>query len=236
MQQSLFEMDSREADRPLSVVIGGDPLALRRLLAIHAPLSPAILDCTYNRGVMWRGLDYPVVTMDIDPQWETEIVGDFRAIPLPAASVDVIVFDPPHVPIASATAGVSQRGDMVEWRSRYGLTPDDDGRRGENVNPLFRPFLTEAARVLRRNGIVLAKLVDFVHNHRYQWQHVDFVQAAWDAGMTPCDLLLKVGDARGNLKSGRWEAVHHLRGAHTYWIVVRNGVRCEPAWRAAREG
>jgi SAM-dependent methyltransferase len=209
--------------RPRSVVHGRDRDVIPLLLDLHARPSPRILDATYNRGVMWQGLDYVVTSMDIDPQFGTDVVGDFRSMPFLSGSFDVIVFDPPHLPAAAASEHSSGM-----WRTRYGITADGDYRQGDNVSPAFAAFLVEAKRVLRPDGIVLAKIADLVHNHRYQWQHVDFVNAAMAVGLTPCDAVIKVDPAGANLSSSKWVNVRHLRREHTYWIVVRKG-RCERA-------
>lgn len=210
--------------RPRSVLRGRDPEALGQLLRLHMPsAAPRILDATHNTGKMWRGLDYRVTSMDIDPRFEPDVVGDFRAMPLPDASFDVIVFDPPHLPVAAATAGSSKL-----WETKYGITADvGRGRDGANVSAQFVPFLREARRVLVPHGIVLCKIADLVHNARYQWQQVDFINAAREVGMTPCDMLIKADPSAGNLTSSKWKTVRHFRKAHCYWIVVRNSSRCD---------
>lgn len=209
--------------RPLSVVHGRDPEALDRLFDIHAVNAVDILDATHNKGVMWKGCSrQPTITNDIDRQWYTTMNEDCRSIPLPAGSLDVIVFDPPHLPAAVASAESSG----IEHR-QYGLGGQEDWRQGDNIVPLFDGFLVEAKRLLRPDGVVFAKLVDFVHNHRYQWQHVEFVLAAQAVGMTACDLIVKVDPTSANLKSSKWKRVHHMRRAHTYWFVIRNSTRCE---------
>jgi SAM-dependent methyltransferase len=207
--------------RPLSIVNGRDKDVIPLLLQVHAPEAPRILDATHNRGVMWKGLPYAVTSLDIAAEYEPDCVADCRAMPLADASFDVIAFDPPHLPAAVATAGSSGI-----QRTQYGLTQHGDYRQGDNVSPLFVPFLHEARRVLSPGGIVIAKLSDFVHNHRYQWSHVDFINAASAVGMTPCDVIIKADPCASNLKSSKWQNVRHFRRAHCYWIVVRNG-RCE---------
>jgi hypothetical protein len=149
-------------------------------------------------------------------------VADFTAIPFADGSYDIIVFDPPHLP----TNAASENSSKI-WEKSYGITSDGEGREGDNVSGMFIPFLKEAKRVLNKNGIVLAKIADIVHNHRYQWQHVDFVNATLEVGMTPCDLLIKCDPSAGNLQSSKWNNVKHLRKNHCYWIVVRNSSRCE---------
>lgn len=213
--------------RPESVVYGRDRDVIPLLLAVHAIADPDVLDATHNRGVMWKGLKYRVTSNDVDPQYGTDLVSDCRAMgEVPDSSYDVVAFDPPHLP-----AHVASPGSSGIERHQYGLTEVGDYRQGDNVSPLFAPFLSEAKRVLRPDGIVIAKLADFVHNHRYQWSHVDFINAALAAGMTPCDVIIKADPCASNLKSSKWSRVYHFRRAHCYWIVVRRGTRCEGASR-----
>lgn len=220
MSERLFALPRSE-----SVLYGRDPQALDILIGMHAAATPHILDATSNTGKMWRGCSYaPDVRMDIDPSFAPDVVGDFRAMPFDAESFDVIVFDPPHLPIAAASANSSGI-----WRERYGITSDKNrGRDGDSVSGQFTPFLSEAKRVLRADGIVLAKLADIIHNHRYQWHLVDFVCAVRSAGLTPCDLLIKRDPSGGSLKSSKWQNVRHLKRSHSYFVVVRKG-RCEKA-------
>lgn len=219
---TLFEQE-KEVGRPESVVYGRDKDVIPLLLAIHAVADPDILDATHNRGVMWKGLKYRVTTNDVDEQFDTDLTLDCRNMDIvPDSSFDVIAFDPPHLPAHAASANSSG----IE-RLQYGLTEHGDYRQGDNVSPLFAPFLHEAKRILRPEGIVIAKLADFVHNHRYQWSHVDFINAAFAEGMTPCDVIVKRDPAASNLKSSKWENVKHFRRAHCYWIVVRRDARCE---------
>jgi hypothetical protein len=211
-----------EDTRNRSILNGTDGDALCCLLSLHAVANPRILDCTYNTGKMWKGLDYRPIRMDIDGTLDLDIVADFAKIPFAADSLDVVVFDPPHLP----TAGMSQHSTLG-WDKTYGITARGDGREGDNVSGMFLPFLTEAKRVLSEDGIILAKIADLTHNHRYQWQHVDFIVSAQSVGMTPCDLLIKRDPMAGNIESGRWQQIKHLRKCHCYWIVVRNSLRCE---------
>lgn len=208
--------------RPESVLLGRDPEALEVVLAVHAKPDATILDCTFNTGKMWRGCAHqPSRTMDIDPEAAADVAGDFRAMPFEDGSFDVIVFDPPHLPNAYATNDRTTGHADV-----YGVRVQDQARQADNVHALFAPFLAEAGRVLTDNGIVVCKLTDLVHNHRYQWQLVEFVNAAKGAGLTPCDLLIKRDPCGGNLRSSRWKNVRHLKRVHSYFIVVRKG-RCE---------
>jgi hypothetical protein len=173
-------------------------------------------------GVTWGG---PVTYMDIDPSVEPDLVGDFRSMPIEDSSVDVLVFDPPHLPTAAASP--LSMGHMVR---NYGL---DRAHTGDDMaSAVMSPFLVEARRVLKDGGVIIAKLKDHVHNHKYRWILADWVCAVWEAGLVPCDLRVKIDPCGGNLKSGRWKRAHHARNAHCWWAIVRKG-RCEPV--VARE-
>lgn len=209
-------------NRPESVVMGRDKDVIPSLLAVHAMPNPVILDACHNRGVMWKGTGYePHKKLDIEPQTDDTERGDYMAMPYDDETFDVVAFDPPHLPAHAASPGSSG----IE-RHQYGLTEHGEHRQGDNVVPEFPLFLAEAKRVLRPNGIVIAKIADLVHNHRYQWQHVDFILAAREVGLSPCDAVVKADPCASNLKSSKWKNVRHFRRAHCFWIVVRKG-RCE---------
>ena len=216
---------------PLSVLLGNDSEALDILIEMHAPtLPPRILDVTYNTGKIWAHCQFADFVWRADiTKYDTHVRAAFEALPFAAGTFNVVVFDPPHLP----TAAASPHSSGI-WRDRYGITATGPGREGDNVNGMFAPFLAEARRVLVPDGIVLAKIADIVHNHRYQWQQVAFVEAVRDAGMTPCDCLVKRAPAGGRLQSGRWQTVKHLKRCHSYWIVARNSARCEGHHEANR--
>jgi len=207
--------------RPKSVVLGKDPECLTLLLSIHAVENPRILDVTYNKGVMWKGIlnNYNITKSDIDGTLEgLDLVADYKCLPLPEKSFDVIVMDLPHLPSV---------GSSSKWSVKYNTPIYSNGINDNNVSDNFLPFLQEAKRVLVPNGIVICKIADLIHNHRYQWQMCDFVNDAKSLGLTACDLLIKVDPCGGNMNSSKWKNIKHLRKSHCYFVVVRNGKKCE---------
>lgn len=207
------------APRPFSVVEGRDPFVLSTMLDFYAEKGAPVLDATANWRKMWDGVvwDGLRVFADIDRDVRPQVVADFSLMPFAADSFGVIVFDPPHLPPAAS----SQRSKRQLVRD-YGLAWSE-----ADVSACFAPFLAEAHRVLRQEGLIFAKLKDFVHNHRYHWTLTDFVAAvrAQD-GLTPCDLIVKHDPSGGMLNSSQWDKQHHVRNAHSWWVVVRKGA-CE---------
>jgi DNA modification methylase len=139
-------------------------------------------------------------------------------MPFADGSFDVVVYDPPHLPNQG-------RDNQKDFRPRFGLGVRSGAETGYNLSYMFPPFCREAFRVLRPEGVLLAKLTDYVHNHRMQWAHVDFLAAAEAAGFTACDLIVKV--RQGPIVDPKWKTAHHARRRHCFWIICRKSKNCE---------
>lgn len=202
---------------------GRDSALIEKMIRFYCSDAQVIVDVTCNRRTFWVGSKRKVICMDINPSFAPDVVGDYGAMPFKDASVDLLVFDPPHLPTHAASPGSSGI-----WRDRYGITDDRPHSSGDNISPEFDRFLAEAKRVLKAGGLVFAKIADIVHNHRYQWQHVALIMAAERHGFTPCDLIVSAKVNAGSLKSSLWKRAMHARKAHCYFIVLREGRRCEP--------
>jgi hypothetical protein len=92
-------------------------------------------------------------------------------MPFGDESFCVLVFDPPHIP----NQGRDQQKDFCD---RFGLGEKSGAATKYSLSHLYPPFCREAYRVLRPEGVLLAKIADYVHNHRTVWAHLDFVEAA----------------------------------------------------------
>lgn len=204
-----------------SVWTGKDCELLEEMLRFYPVISTdPILDATYNAGRMWNGSSRTVVSMDIDPRYKTDIVADNREMPgVPDDSYGVVVYDPPHVGPQGRDKS-SKRFDVD-----FGATMECGKANGWTLSYLYPPFLRQAKRVLKPNGILLAKITDMVNNHRSKWPHCDFMRMAEESGFTVCDLIVKVRN--GPMRSTKWKTAHHARKRHCFWIVCRNGKYCE---------
>jgi hypothetical protein len=218
-------------ERPISLGFN-DQYCLRALLQIHAPPDADIVDVCHNQGAMWVGLGARVHRLDKDPQLLADglidAVADWSRLPLDDASWDVVVFDPPHLTDTTewtlrAKVARGQRR-QTDWQTRYGL--GTSGTKGKSIAPGFAPFLVEAMRVLKDHGIVLAKICNMVHSAQYQDQARAFKNTAEALGFRHCDEMVRASFERGRLLDPKWKHVYHVRGVHTYWIVLRKGNRC----------
>lgn len=218
--------EGREEDAPRyqplsSVWEGSDSDLLERMFEFYASIAvEPILDATYNAGRFWKGSSRSVVSMDIDPRHNPMIVGDNRRMEgVQSESFGVVVYDPPHV-------GPQGRDKSCKrFDVDFGATMPCGAGENWTLSYLYPPFLEQAKRVLKPNGLLLAKITDMVNNHRSKWPHCDFMRMADEAGFTVCDLIVKV--RAGPMVSDRWKTAHHARKRHCFWIICRNGTRCE---------
>lgn len=207
---------------PLSSVWeGNDGELIEAMLEFYPTIPPEpILDSTYNAGRFWKDSMREVVSMDIDRRHNPTWLRDNRDMHgVPDASFGVVVFDPPHV-------GPQGRDKSVKkFDVDFGATIECGKEQNWNLSYLYPPFLKEAKRVLKPEGLLFAKITDQVNNHRSRWPHVDFMIMAEWAGFTVCDLIVKV--RKGPMRSTKWKNAHHARKRHCFWIVCRNSKNCE---------
>lgn len=202
-----------------SVWEGEDAELLELMLGFYPRSSPKrILDATVNVGRFWRGSTRQVIGLDNDAQHRPDVVGDNRSMPFADASMDVVVYDPPHVPNQG-------KDKSKDFNDRFGLVLKAPAVNGYNLSHLYPPFAQEAYRVLKPEGILFCKIANYVHGHRFQWAHIEFVKAAQAVGFQACDCIVKV--RKGPIVSPRWRTAHHARRCHCYWLVFRKSDQCE---------
>jgi SAM-dependent methyltransferase len=198
---------------------GTDHELLERMLDFYPRKRPGlILDATVNAGRFWENGERRVIGLDIDSKFRPEVVADNRRLPFKDSSFDVVVYDPPHIP--------NQGSDKSkDFNSRFGLVVKSSAENGYNLTHLYPPFVREAFRVLKQEGVLFCKIADYIHNHRYQWAHIELAQAAVAVGFCACDCIVKI--RKGPIVDPRWKTAHHARRQHCFWLVFRKSSRCE---------
>ena len=124
----------------------------------------------------------------------------------------------PHIPNQG-------KDKSKDFNVRFGLGLRARKAQGYNFSYTFPPFLKEAWCVLGPEGLLLCKIADYVHDHRYQWAHVELIDAAQRVGFQPCDSIVKV--RKGPIIDPKWKAAHHTRRQHCFWLIFRKSERCE---------
>lgn len=129
------------------------------------------LDPTWGRGRWWtKWTPADLVTHDL------KLDGvDFRHLPHRDGEFDAVAFDPPYKLNGTPT------GDVDE---RYGV---DVVRSWQDRHRLIRDGITECARVLRRDGVLLLKCQDQVCSGHVRWQTDEFTRHAESFGLVKVD-------------------------------------------------
>lgn len=202
-----------------SIWNGDDAELLERMIAFYPSKEPAIvLDATVNSGRFWRGSSRHVIGLDVSPTYRPVVIGSSLQMPFRDQCIDVVVYDPPHIPNQG-------RDRSKDFKVRFGLGMKSTAANGYNFSYTYPPFLAEARRVLKDDGLLFCKITDYVHNHRLQWAHVEFIKAAEREDFTACDCIVKV--RKGPIVDPRWQVAHHARRQHCYWLVFRKSQKCE---------
>ncbi len=196
-------------DRPSSIWEGNDRDFLQWAIPFYwrEESAPKILDVNYGAGRFWRGTQGPTVSLDISAP--ADIRADNRALPFKEQVFDVVIYDPPHL---------AERHLGAEYGGMQALYGQGTGRESTAGN--YPLFLAEAVRVLRGNGVLLAKITDNVHRGRNQWEHLAFMADAVDA-LQVCDLIIKT--RKGPMLDPKWKNAYHARKRHCFWIICRKG-------------
>ncbi len=191
------------------------------LLAAAAQLwigpEDLVVDVTYGRGNFWTHYR-PAQLVPHDLALDGV---DFRQLPEPDRSVDVVVFDPPYIPQGGRET--SMVPDVID---RYGLRDAPTSR--WELEELIAGGIKEAARVLRPGGRLLVKCMDYVSSGQFISGRHHVVTAALAAGLELVDELVHYSGCGpqpdANL-DGSPRRQEHARRAHSFLCVFRARAR-----------
>lgn len=211
--------DVRSYEPIPSVWSGEDSELLEKMLKMYPRNKPGrILDATVNGGRFWNGSRHNIIGVDNDPRHKPTVVADNTLTPFAANFFDVVVYDPPHIPNQG-------RDKQKDFHKRFGLGERSPKEMGYTFTHTYPPFVKEAYRILKEEGILFCKITDYIHHHRYVWAHLELVKAATEAGFRACDCIVKI--RRGPIIDPKWKTAHHSRRQHAYWLVFRKSEKCE---------
>ena len=182
---------------------------LRAIQALHCP-DGFECDVTYGNGQFWREIKAPELRFDIDPQSSDVIQASSDALPLKDCSLNNLVFDPPF--LTYVRAGREGNGSMVMAKRFAGYWRYDE------LETHYQSTISEAARVLRKQGVMVIKCQDIIHNHKMHCTHANIL--VW-AGSKFRLKDLFILTAKHRLPSPNRKGVQkHARIFHSYFLVL----------------
>jgi tRNA G10 N-methylase Trm11 len=187
----------------LTATMGTNADLFPHILELYVPEGSMVVDVTYGRGVFWRHVD--VSKYDLRP---TDLMTgvDCRSLPYEDGSIDALVLDLPYM----------HGGNGI--KASINACYHNDNSSHECMIRLYAGGLLEAARVLRKRGIIIVKTQDEIESGRQRLSHVEIIQLLELLGFEIVDLFLLVQRTVPAMRESRQQ---HARKNHSYAIVAR---------------
>jgi len=170
-------------------------------------------DVTFGNGSFYKNPeDWPELRFDLDESLENCMPASSDNLPVKDFSLDSVVFDPPFLTYVRDNR--NGNGNMVMSRRYSGYWRYDE------LAEHYQNSLKEFHRVLKKDGLVVFKCQDIIHNHKMHATHVNVINWACDVGFRLLDLFVLVANSR--LPSpNRKGKQKHARIYHSYFLVLK---------------
>lgn len=185
---------------------------LRAIVALHCPDGFEV-DITYGNGAFYKEIASPVLRFDIDPQAPGVVQASSDCLPLAGGSIGSVVFDPPF--LTYVRAGREGNGKMIMAKRFAGYWTYGE------LEAHYRGTLKECARVLKKNGVMVVKCQDIIHNHKMHCTHANVMSWASEHGFQLLDLFILVATRRLPAPN-RKGTQKHARIFHSYFLVFKH--------------
>lgn len=206
------------SDLILSAHTAGNADVFPKVLALHVPSGSVVADVTFGKGVFWRRV--PAGLYDVRAT-DLQTGTDCRSLLYAGGSLDAVVLDPPYMEglYRKRTDQMAGAGSHAAFRERYS---DRNATAGgpkwhAAVLDLYYRAGREAARVLRRRGVLVVKCQDEVSANKQRLTHVEIVNEYAGYGFYAKDLFVVVRTNRPAVSRVKKQV--HARKNHSYFLV-----------------
>lgn len=208
------------SDLVISAHTANNDKVFPEILKLHVPIGSTVADVTYGKGVFWKEVptkNYKLLATDL----KTGV--DCRNLPYKDKSTDCIVLDPPYMEglFRRNTGHLAGNGTYRAFRSAYsnGQTTNDGPKYHDAVLDLYFKAGKEAARVLKKGGILIVKCQDEVSANKQRLTHVELINEYAKLGFYCKDLFVVVRQNRPAVS--RIKKQVHARKNHSYFLVFQ---------------
>ena len=207
-----------------SIRRGNTAQCVQDIFTLHFPDAKKVLDCTYGAGRFWNWPHNLAVTgVDIDPPARCSVVADYRNLPFPTGSFDVMTFDPPFIFSKGLRRVI---GTKRFFMGAEAAAPEDRIYSAESLQLPKNPtdLLEHYKRIFEQAGIskqgLILKGQDLIVN-KPDWWCFNVMDMAENMGLgMPADILIQHSPA-ARMKDPRWKNQYHFRRAHCYYIIYK---------------
>lgn len=178
------------------------------------PLGPEIMDVTYGRGLWWPwlmngGRAHGFTSHDLKHDGV-----DFRQLPEPDESMDVIAYDPDYV-----APGGRKTSTITDFNDRYGLKAEYETPASLQENTI-NAGLTECARVVAPQGLILAKCSTYISSGKPWLGEYHTIHHGLSLGLRVEDILVHIAGT-GPQPERLLSRQQHARSNSSRLIVFR---------------
>jgi hypothetical protein len=230
-----FALTADDADRPgperhvMTAHRGTNADLIPQVARLYLPAGARVADVTYGQGIFWSKVDLRAVTLiGSDAKMPTILhrtqrplfadaapvllAADFTALPYRAASVDIVVFDPPY----------QHNPSTREMERTY---RNLETSRGMYHHDILRDFychgLQEAWRVVRPGGLVWVKGKDEIESGTQCWSHAEVRTAAERLAFVALDQFFLVTQCSITLLPNGIPQRHARKNQSWLWVFRR---------------
>lgn len=166
------------------------------------------IDLTYGKGGIWRGVEaVPRRRFDLNPSDPETEKADVLELPLKSGSVYSVLFDPPFIAGGGTTGKIGKRyGHFI---------------RPKGLSDFYEKALGEIYRILKINGWLIFKCMDFCNARKNWFFHCHIFNLAAGRGFFPKDLFILKAKTRVRPHNFRPETQQYARKYHCYFWVFK---------------
>lgn len=188
---------------------------IKWILQLYVNNNQIDIDPTYSIGNFYKntGINEPIYKYDINPQVDGVEYGDCRNLPLPDASVNCIMFDPPF--LATTGKSLHSDGNNNYINKRFGVYSNEN-----ELHRFYCDSLKEFYRLLQDNGILIFKCQDKVSGGKQYMSHCFIINEAEKLGFYTRDLFILLAK---NRIVADWQLKNQksARKFHSYFLVFQ---------------
>ncbi len=188
---------------------------IENIIRLYIPSKKIDCDLTYSTGKMWKGLPCPPLKFDKYPQIEN--VRPLAEVERMTDRVASVMVDPPFVISIGQTideAGKSLRLGSNLISNRFSCFNSEEQMQQANAY-----LLSQAWRILHKNGILIYKIQDTVSSGRQIFTHLWVANHAQRIGFELIDIFIL--HSRQRVLSPKHQNQQHARKYHAYFLVFR---------------
>lgn len=176
------------------------------ILRLYIPDGSIVADVTFGKGVFWRNVDtskYVVKSSDLMDGI------DFRSLPYGDGSMDAFVLDPPYMHDGKTV----HKALNENYRNSHEPTTSH-----ASVIRLYCGGILEAARVLKKKGVIIVKCQDETEGGKQRLSHVELIHILILLGFEIVDQFVLVQERQPIM---RHDYQKSARKNHSYALVAR---------------